>query len=152
MAYLRGNGGVSQVTDELMRTARLQTLPTEVMQDIAKRLDPFDLEDLCLVCTRMYRGCLDLLTKHRQRKRLFRNVHLGSVSREPLGNGTTYKNSLELLLKIHDEPIIAAYIRRLDMSAVRRSDMLGHELVPNEVMTRVPVSSLMIISHKSLQD
>lgn len=113
-------------------TVGLQELPTELIHDIATRLNPFQLESLCLVCTTIYRDCQDLLRTHRQRKRQFGTICLGSESE--------FKNCLELVQKIYEEPIIAPYIRLLDVTA---SDLLDdHPYAAHNSWRKVTVSSI----------
>ncbi|KAF7960053.1 hypothetical protein EAE96_001653 [Botrytis aclada] len=84
----------------------LLNLPTEIFDTVVSLVLPEGFESLALTCREIHASCTPFLKRHNQLRSEFHRLELGSRS--------SINTLLDLILRIHSEPIIARYIIHAD--------------------------------------
>ncbi|KXH49444.1 hypothetical protein CSIM01_03732 [Colletotrichum simmondsii] len=94
-------------------------LPVEVLQSIILETIPESIDNVALTCKKLHEASERYLVQHNILKRRFRHFAFDVVDSEDderiHGTETFVVNSLNLLMKIIHDPIIAQYIRIADL-------------------------------------
>ncbi|KAG7053166.1 F-box domain protein [Colletotrichum scovillei] len=94
-------------------------LPVEVLQTIILETIPQSIDNVALTCKKLYEASERYLVQHNILKRRFRHFAFDVVGPDDdekiYGTETFVVNSLDLLMKITHNPIIAQYIQIADL-------------------------------------